>query len=147
MAEKLEDGERLHIGLGFAGTVKDGIVVSSPNNRFLKNYNPARALGRTIKVDNDARAFARAEYRLGAGKGARRALFFTFGTANIFVILSSFISFSLTFVLYVSFKRVILNINLYSLIALFTDSVFFSVNQLITRAGRLLTFRTNQHHV
>lgn len=82
-----EDRKDIKIGVGFAGTIRDGIVVGSPNNRFLKNYHVARALGpayrtgrRSVKVNNDARTFARAEYVLGAAKGAPRALFFTFGT-------------------------------------------------------------------
>ncbi|MFH0806370.1 MAG: ROK family protein [Candidatus Brennerbacteria bacterium] len=80
MVEKLEDGKHFKVGTGFAGTVKDGIIISSANNRFLKNYDVARALGRSAKVDNDARTFARAEYAAGAAKGASRAIFFTFGT-------------------------------------------------------------------
>jgi predicted NBD/HSP70 family sugar kinase len=80
MVAVLEDKRPLRVGAGFAGTIKDGVVVSSANNRFLKNYDPARALRRAVAVENDARAFARAEYTKGAGKGAARALFFTFGT-------------------------------------------------------------------
>lgn len=75
-----EDKKNITIGAGFAGTIRDGIVVSSSNNRFLKNYHVAQALGCPVKVDNDARTFARAEYVLGAAKGAPRALFFTLGT-------------------------------------------------------------------
>lgn len=80
MVEKLEDGHSLRVGAGFAGVIEAGTVAMSPNNRFLKGYDVARALGRPVRVENDARAFARAEYVLGAGRGARRALFFTFGT-------------------------------------------------------------------
>lgn len=85
MVEKLDDlpaqtGKRLAVGVGFAGVIEAGKVKMSPNNRFLKNYDVARAFGRPVSVDNDARAFARAEYTEGAGKGAARALFFTFGT-------------------------------------------------------------------
>lgn len=80
MIARLEDGKRLKVGAGFAGSVDQGVVSSSANNRFIRNYNPARSLGRAIRVDNDARTFARAEYMKGAGKGVSRALFFTFGT-------------------------------------------------------------------
>ncbi|MDP3974842.1 MAG: ROK family protein [Candidatus Jorgensenbacteria bacterium] len=80
MIAKLEEGKRLKIGTGFAGVIQSGKVVMSPNNRFLKGYDPAKALGRPVRVENDARTFARAEYGAGAGKGAARALFFTFGT-------------------------------------------------------------------
>lgn len=80
MIERLEDEKRLKIGAGFAGSVGNGVVTSSANNRFIKNYRPSRELGRSVKVDNDARTFARAEYAMGAGKNARRVLFFTFGT-------------------------------------------------------------------
>jgi predicted NBD/HSP70 family sugar kinase len=77
---KLENGERLAVGMGFAGSVGSGVVASSRNNRFIKNYSPSRSLARPVRVDNDARTFARAEYTLGAAKGFSRALFFTFGT-------------------------------------------------------------------
>lgn len=80
MIDILEDKTHLKVGTGFAGTITKGVVISSANNRFLKSYHVARALGRPVKVDNDARAFARAEYTMGAAKGAPRALFFTFGT-------------------------------------------------------------------
>lgn len=80
MIEKLEDEKRLKVGAGFAGIIESGRIKMSPNNRFLKGYNVANALGRAVRVDNDARMFARAEYILGAAKGASRALFFTFGT-------------------------------------------------------------------
>lgn len=76
----LAHGRRLRVGVGFAGVVHGGEVVRSPNNRFLKNYDVKKALGRAVAVENDARCFARAEYTKGAGKGARRAIFFTFGT-------------------------------------------------------------------
>lgn len=80
MVEKLEDEKRLKVGAGFAGVIEGGKVKMSPNNRFLKGYSVAKALGRPVRVENDARTFARAEYITGAGKGAARALFFTFGT-------------------------------------------------------------------
>lgn len=80
MIAGLEEDKKLPVGIGFAGVITGGKVVMSPNNRFLKNYDVARALRRPVRVDNDARTFARAEYMRGAGKGFSRALFFTFGT-------------------------------------------------------------------
>ncbi|MBI2278621.1 MAG: ROK family protein [Candidatus Brennerbacteria bacterium] len=76
----LEEHEAFSVGIGFAGVVQDRKIVMSPNNRFLKHYDPSRALGRAVTIDNDARVFARAEYAMGAAKGAQRALFLTFGT-------------------------------------------------------------------
>lgn len=80
MIASLESGKPLPIGIGFAGVIEASKVKMSPNNRFLRNYDPSHALKRRVVVDNDARTFARAEYALGAGKGVKRALFFTFGT-------------------------------------------------------------------
>lgn len=80
MIAALEEEKLLPVGIGFAGLIEGGKVIMSPNNRFLKRYDVAHALGRTVAVENDARAFARAEYLKGAAKEAPRALFFTFGT-------------------------------------------------------------------
>ncbi len=80
MVKKLEEHTPLKVGAGFAGVIEGGKIKMSPNNRFLKGYNVTKEFGRAVRVENDARALARAEYALGAGKGASRALFFTFGT-------------------------------------------------------------------
>ncbi|MEK7560285.1 MAG: ROK family protein [Patescibacteria group bacterium] len=64
------------IGIGIAGVIKNNKVISATNIKYLKNYN----FPKNYKIDNDARCFARAEYKLGAGKGAQSVLVFTIGT-------------------------------------------------------------------
>lgn len=84
LAEKLSrhaSGRILGIGIGAAGVIGGTRVEFSPNIPYLKRFDfrtifPAGALS----VDNDARAFARAEWLLGAGRGAKRILAFTIGT-------------------------------------------------------------------
>ncbi|MFH1161927.1 MAG: ROK family protein [Candidatus Jorgensenbacteria bacterium] len=71
---------RVPVGIGCAGVIQGTKVVWSTNIPFLVNFDMAKFLGRRVRLDNDARAFARGEYRRGAAKGVRRALFLTFGT-------------------------------------------------------------------
>ncbi|MFA4937478.1 MAG: ROK family protein [Patescibacteria group bacterium] len=69
------------VGIGIAGKVEGKIVISCANIPYIKNLNLAKVIiVQNIKVDNDARCFARAEYLYGAGRGSRNILFFTIGT-------------------------------------------------------------------
>lgn len=75
----------MNIGLGVPGLVsREGAIVSSPNLPGIENFPAARRLterlGRLIPVDNDANCAARAEWRVGAARGASDALIVTLGT-------------------------------------------------------------------
>jgi len=49
--------------LGFAGLVKDGIVIHAPNHPGWDGYNLRRVFGEDIIVENDARGHNRGERR------------------------------------------------------------------------------------
>ena len=69
------------IGIGVAGRIRGTRVVSSRNILYLRDFDfKILPLSAPIRVDNDARAFARAEASLGAGRRSRRMLAFTIGT-------------------------------------------------------------------
>lgn len=70
------------IGIGTAGVIKGTTLILSPNIPAIKFLDfrelwPSSVL---IRVDNDARCFARAEYLLGAGKNAKSVFALTIGT-------------------------------------------------------------------
>lgn len=73
------------VGIGIAGFIdfERGVVTASPNlpirNLPLKDFFQNR-FGLPVVVDNDANAAALAEFRLGAGKGARHLIHLTLGT-------------------------------------------------------------------
>lgn len=73
-----------HIGIGAPGSSgRDGLWRNS--NIVLCNGRPfhgdlEKAIGRTIRSENDANCFALSEAREGAGKGLRAVAFFTIGT-------------------------------------------------------------------
>ncbi len=69
------------IGIGAAGVIEKTRVRYSPNIPYLRHFD-FRTLFPSVplRVDNDARAFVRAEWMRGAGKGAKRILGFTIGT-------------------------------------------------------------------
>jgi len=71
---------RVPVGVGCTGVIQGTKVAWSPNIPFLVDFDMVKFLGRRVRLDNDARAFARGEYRLGAAKGVGRALFLTLGT-------------------------------------------------------------------
>ena len=74
------------IGCGVAGVLdlEKGIILNSPNLRFLNNFNIKNWLEKKfsceIKIDNDARCFTRAEQMFGAGRGYKNIVGITFGT-------------------------------------------------------------------
>lgn len=75
-------GDGFKVGIGIAGVIKNNKVVSATNIKYLKNFDFSLLsnLVAKLRVDNDARCFAKAEYKIGAGKGAKSALFVTLGT-------------------------------------------------------------------
>ena len=69
------------IGIGAAGVIGGTRLRVSPNIPYLKKFDfTALHLPVPFRLDNDARAFCRAEARIGAGKGSRRILACTIGT-------------------------------------------------------------------
>src|SRR3990172_2092763 len=70
------------IGIGAAGIVEKTTLVSSPNISYIKNFafRPLRPRSIRLRVDNDARCFARAELLSGAGRGAKSLFALTIGT-------------------------------------------------------------------
>lgn len=71
-----------HIGIGIAGVVYGTTLKYSPNMLFLKNFDFRTIFSRfhKLKIDNDARAYARGEYLKGAGFRAKSLLVITLGT-------------------------------------------------------------------
>ena len=70
------------IGIGAAGIVEETTLIASPNIPYIKKFS-FRSLWRysvALRLDNDARAFARAELLRGAGRGARSLFALTIGT-------------------------------------------------------------------
>lgn len=69
------------IGIGAAGIVKGTALVFSPNIPYIRNFDFRRVWpSLPVRLDNDARAFARAELLKGAGRGARSIFTLTIGT-------------------------------------------------------------------
>lgn len=70
------------IGIGAAGIVKGTVLLSSPNIPYIKNFvfRPLWPRSIRLRVDNDARAFARAKLLRGAGHGAKSIFALTIGT-------------------------------------------------------------------
>ncbi len=66
--------------LGFAGLVKDGIVLHAPNHPGWDGYNLHRIFGEDIIVENDANLFTLGEAIYGAGKERRFVIGVTLGT-------------------------------------------------------------------
>jgi len=72
-------------GLGIPGLVRrDGRLLFAPHLQAWIGRDVPRALSRvlglSVHADNDANAFARAEWQFGAGAGSRDAVFLTLGT-------------------------------------------------------------------
>lgn len=74
------------IGIGIAGAIdlRRGIVLRSPNMRFLNGFSLGPYLRqrskKPIAVDNDAKCFLRAESRYGLGRGKKTMAVLTLGT-------------------------------------------------------------------
>ena len=70
------------IGIGAAGIVEKTTLTSSPNIPFIQNFDFRLLWPRSVRlrVDNDARCFARAELLRGAGRGAKSCFALTIGT-------------------------------------------------------------------
>ncbi|MBI2037282.1 MAG: ROK family protein [Candidatus Liptonbacteria bacterium] len=82
LVRSLEDRRPvLRIGIGAAGVVQGTKLMASPNIPALKNFDFQQLWpSRNLRVDNDARCFARGEVVFGAGKGAKRVFALTIGT-------------------------------------------------------------------
>lgn len=79
-------GEVIGVGVSCGGPLdrEQGVILSPPNLPEWKAV-PVRdffagALGLPVRVENDANATALAEWRFGAGQGARHLVFLTMGT-------------------------------------------------------------------
>jgi glucokinase len=74
------------IGIGIAGLVdsKQGIVRYSPNIRYIKDLKLLKFFKlngyKTVKIDNDANCFTRAEFLKGQGKKYQNFIALTLGT-------------------------------------------------------------------
>lgn len=69
------------IGIGSAGTIEKTKVVHSRNIPYLKNFDFQKLFpNHRITLDNDARTFARAEFKHGAARTAKNMLALTLGT-------------------------------------------------------------------
>lgn len=70
------------IGIGAAGIVERTTLLFSPNIAYIRNFNFRPLWPRSIplRVDNDARCFARAELLRGAGRRFRSLFALTIGT-------------------------------------------------------------------
>src|SRR3989344_9171662 len=74
-------GKEEKIAVGMAGIVEKSVLVESPNIPYIKNVDFFALDSFNIKkLDNDARCFARAEYKTGGAKGAKSVFFITLGT-------------------------------------------------------------------
>jgi len=70
------------IGIGAAGIVEKTTLLFSPNISYVRNFafRPLWPRSIRLRVDNDARCFARAEWLSGAGRGAKSLFTLTIGT-------------------------------------------------------------------
>ncbi len=79
----LSRGSKTHsIGIGAAGIMERTTWIASPNIPYIRNLDFRTLWPRSIRVklDNDARCFARAELLRGAGRGFRSIFVLTIGT-------------------------------------------------------------------
>ncbi|MCB1114503.1 MAG: ROK family protein [Chlamydiia bacterium] len=71
------------IGIGMAGQIKEGVVISSPNlpvQNFAFAKEVEKQTGKKCALLNDVQAAALAESKFGAGKGSQRLLVVFLGT-------------------------------------------------------------------
>ncbi len=78
--EFIEGFEYDRFVLGFAGLVKDGIVLHAPNHPSWDGYNLHRIFGGDVVIENDANLFTLGEAIYGAAKGRKFVLGVTLGT-------------------------------------------------------------------
>jgi len=83
----LSDGQNIAaVGIGMAGVADDkkGVMITSPNLKFIKNFNIRKfvcSLGfKEVRLDNDASCFTRAEMALGKGRGCKDVIGVILGT-------------------------------------------------------------------
>lgn len=83
LVELLRGGRKIEgIGIGAAGVIEKSTLVLSPNIPYIKGFDFRafyRGAGR-VRVDNDARCFARAEFLEGAARGFSNMFGLTIGT-------------------------------------------------------------------
>ena len=75
--------EKLPVGIGIAGQIEEGEVIFSPNLglvNFPVKLLLERAIGVPVRVINDVKAAAYAEWSMGAGRGAKRLFVSFLGT-------------------------------------------------------------------
>lgn len=81
LASSLHRHEVEGIGIGAAGIVKGTVLLFSPNIPHIKNFDFRRLWpSLPVRVDNDARCFARAELVCGRGRGSKSLFGLTIGT-------------------------------------------------------------------
>lgn len=70
------------IGVGAAGIVEETTLLFSPNIPALRNldFKSLCPRSKSLRLDNDARCFARAELLRGSGRGAKSCFALTIGT-------------------------------------------------------------------
>jgi len=75
-------GGASNISIGAAGTAKGNVLMSSPNIPYIKHFDFSKMKGISFRgaLDNDARCFARAEYKRGSAAGGKTTFFVTLGT-------------------------------------------------------------------
>jgi len=74
-------GKIKKIGIGVAGQIKGTKVIRATNIPYFKNFDFKKVFPKVfLRVNNDARTYAQAEYAIGSGKGAKSILVITLGT-------------------------------------------------------------------
>ncbi len=74
------------IGISVAGSIdlRRGMILKSPNLRFLKNFSPrdwvAKNFKKPVRLDNDAKCFLRGELTFGQARGKKNVVALTLGT-------------------------------------------------------------------
>ena len=83
LVPQLAGEERIDgIGIGAAGIVEKRTLLFSPNIPYIRNFDFSSLWHRSIRLrlDNDARCFARAEFLSGEGRGSKNLFALTIGT-------------------------------------------------------------------
>ncbi len=84
LVNELSENKSYVLGIGAAGLVdrKKKILLHSPNLKFIKNLHFQKLFSKTktLKLDNDANCFARAEAALGQGRSFHNFAGLTLGT-------------------------------------------------------------------